>query len=378
MKRATGLVWHELLMWHDTTALAGFLKSGRGVVEPDEASESPASKRRIKNLLDVAGLTEKLTLIKPREASETELARVHAPAYLAKLKQMSAGDGGDACLGALGGDTPFGPGGYEIAALAAGGMLEAVDAIVAGKVANAYALVRPPGHHAVAAHGYGFCIFNHGALAARHAQAAHSLARVAIVDWDVHHGNGAESIFFEDPSVLTISIHQDNCYPANSGAVETIGAGAGEGANLNIPLPPGSGIGAYLAVMDRVVLPALDRFKPDFIIIASGFDAGAYDPQARMMLDGQTFAAMTTRILGAADALCGGRVLVTHEGGYHRPSVPFLAMALVEALSGEKGTVDDPFQPLIAGMAWQDLQPHQDAAITRAAANLARVPAPDA
>ncbi|MBN8999167.1 MAG: class II histone deacetylase, partial [Rhizobiales bacterium] len=192
MKRRTGLVWHELLMWHDTTALAGFLKSGRGVVEPDEASESPASKRRLKNLLDVAGLTEKLTIIRPREASAAELTRVHEPAYLAKLRAMSAGDGGDAALGAIGGDTPFGPGGYEIAALAAGGILAAVDAILAGTVDNAYALVRPPGHHAVAAHGYGFCIFNHGALAARHAQAVHGLERVAIVDWDVHHGNGTQ------------------------------------------------------------------------------------------------------------------------------------------------------------------------------------------
>jgi len=376
MTLPTGLVWHELLMWHDTTALAGFLKSGRGVIEPDEASESPASKRRLKNLLDVAGLTEKLAIVKPRPASEAELTRVHAPAYIEALKEMSAGDGGDACLGAIGGDTPFGPGGYEIAALAAGGLLEAVDAILGGKVANAYALVRPPGHHALAEHGYGFCIFNHGALAARHAQAAHGLKRVAIVDWDVHHGNGAESIFYEDPSVLTISVHQDSCYPGNSGGVDRVGAGAGAGFNLNIPLPPGSGIGAYLATMDRVVLPALARFRPDMIIVACGLDAGAYDPQARMMLDGATFAAMTKRILGAADELCAGRVLLTHEGGYHRPSVPFLGLAVIEALSGETGTIEDPFQPLIAGMAFQELQPHQDAAIARAEANVARMVEP--
>lgn len=368
----TGLVWDELLMWHDTSALAGFLQSGRGVVEPDEPSESAAGKRRIKNLLDVAGLTEQLMLIKPRPATEAELMRVHTRAYLEALKIMSAGNGGDAALGDPVGVTPFGPGGYEIAALAAGGILEAVDAVIERRVANVYALVRPPGHHAEAANGFGFCIFNHGALAARHAQSAHGLARVAIVDWDVHHGNGAEHIFWEDPSVLTLSIHQDNSYPPNSGAFDAIGAGAGEDYNWNIPLPPGSGIGAYLAVMDRVVVPVLQRFRPDLVIVASGLDAGAYDPQGRMMLSGSAFAAMTQTIMAVAKDICAGRVVMTHEGGYHRPSVPFLGMSIIEALSGLKGTVEDPFEPLVAGMAFQSLQPHQNAVIARAEARLRR------
>lgn len=363
MTRPTGLVWHELLMWHDTHALAGFMQSGRGVIEPDEPSESASGKRRIKNLLDVAGLTERLAPIKPRPATDAELQRVHHADYIARLKAMGDADGGDAALGDPVGVTPFGPGGHEIAALAAGGVIEAVDAIVTGRVANAYALLRPPGHHAEAARGFGFCIFNHGALAVRHAQLAHSLPRVAILDWDVHHGNGAEHIFWNDPSVLTISIHQDNLYPPNSGLAEATGGGAGLGFNLNLPLPPGCGSGAYLAAMDRVVLPALRRFRPDFIVVASGLDAGAYDPQARMMLDGATFAAMTRRVMAVADECCGGRLLLTHEGGYHRPSVPFLGMAVIEALSGLKGSVDDPFQPIIAGMAGQALQPHQDAAI---------------
>ncbi|MCX5494351.1 class II histone deacetylase [Kaistia dalseonensis] len=362
----TGLVWHELLMWHDTNLLAGFLKAGRGVVEPDEPSESAASKRRIKNLLDVAGLTEQLAWVKPRPATDAELTRVHAPAYLRALRKLSAGDGGDASLGAFGGDTPFGPGGFEIGILAAGGMLEAVDAIVEGRIANAYALVRPPGHHAVREHGFGFCMFNHGALAARHAQEKHGLKRIAIVDWDVHHGNGAEQIFWEDPSVFTLSIHQDGAYPPRSGPIDARGAGAGFGANLNVPLPPGSGVGAYEAVMDRVVIPALHRFKPDMIIVACGFDAGAYDPQARMMLHSDAFRGMTRRVMEAADTLCGGRLLLTHEGGYHRPSVPFYGLAVVEQLSGLKGTVEDIFVPMIEAMAYQALQPHQDAVIAAA------------
>jgi len=371
MTKPTGLVWHELLMWHDTHALAGFMQAGRGVIEPDEPSESAAGKRRIKNLLDVAGLTEQLHLIKPRPAREEELRRVHHADYITRLKAMSDADGGDAALGDPVGVTPFGPGGYEIAALAAGGILEAVDAIVEGRVANAYALVRPPGHHAEAARGFGFCIFNHGALAARHAQLAHGLGRVAILDWDVHHGNGAQSIFWTDPSVLTISIHQDNCYPPQSGMIDDFGAGPGSGFNLNVPLPAGSGSGAYLAAMDRVILPRLRAFAPDMIIVASGLDAGAYDPQGRMMLGGSAFAAMTRRVMDVAEDCCGGRLLLTHEGGYHRPSVPFLGLATIETLSGLKGSVEDPFEPIIAGMSGQDLQPHQDAAIRRVEARRA-------
>jgi acetoin utilization deacetylase AcuC-like enzyme len=365
-RQPTGLVWHELFMWHDTTALAGFLKSGCGVIEPDEPSESPASKRRVKNLLDVAGLTDHLVIIKPRPAIDAELALVHTAAYVATIKAMSAKDGGDASLGFPGGDTPFGPGGFNIAALAVGGLFEAVDAIVARRIDNAYALVRPPGHHAERDHGFGFCIFNNGALAARYAQTRHGLARVAIVDWDVHHGNGAEHLFWEDPSVLTISIHQDGAYPRGSGAMAARGGERAEGCNLNIPLPPGSGVGAYLATMERVLVPALHAFRPDMIVVACGFDAGAYDPQGRMLLHPEAFRTMTRQIMAAADELCGGRLLLCHEGGYHRPSVPFHGLAVIEELSGHKGTVNDPFTPLIAAMAFQELQPQQEVVIAQA------------
>ena len=252
---------------------------------------------------------------------------------------------------------------FDIAALAAGGIFEAVDAIVAGRVRNVYALVRPPGHHAESEHGFGFCIFNNGALAARYAQHRHKLPRIAIVDWDAHHGNGAEHIFWDDPTVLTISIHQDGAYPRGSGIASARGGGRAVGCNVNIPLPPGSGAGAYLAALERVVGPALRDFAPAMIVVACGFDAGAYDPMARMMLHPEAFGTMTRRIMAAADELCDGRVLMCHEGGYHRPSVPFHGLAVIEALSGHKGTVGDPFTPLIAAMSYQDLQPQQDAAI---------------
>jgi acetoin utilization deacetylase AcuC-like enzyme len=374
MRPPTGLVWHELLMWHDTAPLAGFLKSGRGIIEPDEPSESPAGKRRIKNLLDVAGLTDQLVAIVPRPATDAELERVHSAAYIATLKAMSDGDGGDASLGRMAGVTPFGGGGFDIAALAVGGMLAAVDAIVDGRVRNAYALIRPPGHHAERAHGFGFCIFNNGALAARHAQQRHGLGRIAIVDWDAHHGNGAEHIFWDEPDVLTISIHQDGAYPPGSGAIAARGGGAGEGTNINVPLPPGSGTGAYLATMERVVVPALRSFAPDMIIVACGFDAGAYDPQARMILHPEAFRTMTRQVMEVADGVCRGRLLLCHEGGYHRPSVPFHGLAVIEELSGLKGTVGDPFTPLIAAMAYQELQPHQDAVIRQVEWTIAQGP----
>src|ERR1700722_6346707 len=356
----TGFVWHELFMWHDTSPLAGMLPSGRGVLEPDEPAESPATKRRIKNLLDVAGVTEKLILVKPRPATVEELAAVHAGEYIAAIQAMSAASGGDARMDQALGETPFGPGGFEIAALAAGGALAALDAVMAGKVRNAYALVRPPGHHAESAHGFGFCIFNNAAIAARHAQRAHGMRRVAIVDWDAHHGNGAQHIFWADPSVLTISIHQDSAFPPGSGALTDIGEGPGIGYNLNIPLPPGSGTGAYRAAFERVIVPALRRFGPELILVPCGFDAGCFDPMSRMMLHSDCFRAMTRLMQAAAEEVCSGRLVLCHEGGYHKTSVPFCGLAVIEQLAGITSGMGDPFLPIIENYPFQELQPHQD------------------
>jgi acetoin utilization deacetylase AcuC-like enzyme len=362
----TGLVWHELFMWHDTSPMAGMLQSGRGIIEPDEPAESPATKRRIKNLLDVAGITEQLVPIKPRPATEEELAAVHDRRYIAAIKPMSAKSGGDARMDQPIGETPFGPGGFDIAALAAGGVIAAVDAVVAGTVRNAYALVRPPGHHAEAQHGFGFCMFNNGAIAARHAQRAHGLRRIAIVDWDAHHGNGAQHIFWTDPNVLTISIHQDGAFPPGSGPITDIGEGAGIGYNLNIPFPPGSGVGAYLAAFERVIVPALKRFGPELIIVPCGFDAGCFDPMSRMMLHSDCFRAMTSLVQTAAEELCAGRLVLCHEGGYHKTSVPFSGLAVIEQLSDIRSGMTDPFLPIIEKYPFQELQPHQDAVLRQA------------
>ena len=210
-------------MWHDTGSGASELPSG-GWLEPGEHAESPATKRRLKNLLDATGLTDDLVLLPPRAATVEELCRVHAPAYVERIRELSTGRGGDA-----GSEAPFGNGSFQIAQLAAGGTITAIDAVLDGTVDNAYALVRPPGHHALPDLGMGFCLFANVAVGVRHAQAARGLGRVAVVDWDVHHGNGTQAIFWDDPSVLAISLHQDGLYPARSGLLSETGAGAGTG-----------------------------------------------------------------------------------------------------------------------------------------------------
>jgi len=360
----TGLLWHERYMWHDTRSAGLFLPAG-GMLEPDEHAENPKTKRRMRNLLEVSGLMEKLEQLSPRAATEADLLRFHTRAYVDRIRELSAGAGGDA-----GEFTPFGPGSYEIALLSAGGCLAAVDAVVAGKVKNVYALVRPPGHHAEADRGRGFCIFANVALAAMHARAAHGLKRIAVVDWDVHHGNGTERAFWSDPSVLAISLHQDRYYPPETGAVGDVGDGEGRGYNLNVPLPPGSGSGAYRAAFDRVVLPALRAFRPEILFVASGFDAGATDPLGRMLLHSEVYREMTRDLVRVADEHCKGRLVLCHEGGYSTAYVPFCGLAVLEELSGIRTGVEDPFLPIFQGMGYQELQSHQDAAIRAAEANL--------
>lgn len=364
---STAFVFHELYLWHDTGNSALFFPPGL-TVQPGDHAENPETKRRMKNLLEVSGITDHLKMLKPRRATEDELARFHTRAHIDRIKRMSAEGGGDASE-----LTPFGPGSFEIAQLAAGGAIVAMDAVLSGGSKNAYALIRPPGHHALADLGMGFCLFGNAAVAIEHARAVHGLERVAVIDWDVHHGNGTQAAFFADPDVLTISIHQDNLFPAGSGALAERGEGAGFGLNLNVPLPPGCGNGAYLEAVGRVVLPALDRFRPDLVVVACGFDASGADPLGRMMVSSEGYRAMTALVMEAADRLCDGRVVMTHEGGYSAAYVPYCGLAVLEALSGVRAGIDDPFEPIIAGYGQQSLQPHQASAISAAAELLADI-----
>jgi acetoin utilization deacetylase AcuC-like enzyme len=361
---ATGFVFHELYLWHNTGTYAQVFPPGL-TIQPGEHAENPETKRRFRNLLEVSGLLDDLVPIKARPATEDEIARFHTRDYIARIKAMSDAGGGD--TGAL---TPFGQGSYEIALLSAGGAMALLDAVVSRRVRNGYALVRPPGHHAEAAQGMGFCLFGNVAVAILHGRAAHGLGRVATVDWDVHHGNGTQAAFYSDPQTLTISIHQDNLFPPNSGGLSEVGEGAGRGYNLNVPLPPGSGDGAYLATFERVVIPALRRFRPEMIVVPSGFDASGVDPLGNMMVTSEAYRALTRMLMEAADELCGGRLMMSHEGGYSQMYVPYCGLAVMETLVGRRTHVDDPWAPLMAQWGQQALQPHQDALIRQAEALL--------
>ena len=367
----TGYVYHELYAWHDTGSYTGMLPADHRIgLQPHQHFENADTKRRIHELVVASGLVDQLVRIAPRKATDAEILLVHSEEHLRRMVRLSeldrGGDTGD-------GGSPFGKGGVEIARLAAGGVIRAVESVVDGAVSNAYALVRPPGHHAVRDRGMGFCMFGNLAIAAKAVRASRGVARIAVVDWDVHHGNGTQAAFVDDPDTLTISVHQDRVFPPDSGHLHERGEGRGRGYALNVPLPPGTGNGGYGEVMRRVVVPALHRFRPDLILVASGFDANAVDPLARQMVTSSGYRTMTRMLLDAADELCGGRVAMSHEGGYNPVYVPFCGLAVIEALAGVTEPFADPFEPNFGNQGQQELQPHQAALLDRAAALLADI-----
>ncbi|RNH99709.1 class II histone deacetylase [Micromonospora aurantiaca] len=370
---ATGFMTHTLFFWHDTGTAALMLPADplHGV-EPDRHVESGRTKRRGYELLDVTGLLDTMRRVPARPASIGELLRVHTDAYVQRVTDASAhprgGDAGD-------GFTPLGQGSAEIARLAAGGVLELVTAVASGVVSNGYALVRPPGHHATADTGMGFCVFNNAALAARHAQVELGLDRIAIVDLDTHHGNGTQSIFWTDPNVLHISIHEAGSFPPDSGWIEETGTDAGEGYTLNIPLPLGSGHAAWLYAMHQVVLPALQRFQPELIIVPVGYDGGCFEPLARQALVVDSYRQMATLLTRAADRLCDGRVVAISEGGYSSGMAPWCGVGFVEGLTGRTGNLSDPYAGITAGYAAAPMLPHQQNVIDRAARLVPRITA---
>ncbi|HSI15187.1 MAG TPA: histone deacetylase [Chthoniobacter sp.] len=290
--------------------------------------ESPARFDAVMEGLQRAGLLERLLRLPPRAVTGADFELAHEVDYLRRAEQDI--HSGASQLGT--GDTTICEDSWEAAGLAVGCALAAVDAVMEGKAANAFCAVRPPGHHATADRGMGFCILNNVAIAARHAQRRHGIERVLIVDWDVHHGNGTQDIFYEDGSVFFFSTHQSPWYPGTGRASET-GAGAGKGTTLNCPLPAGSGRAEIFAAFEKQLLPAMEKFRPEFVLISAGFDSRAGDPLGDFLLTDTDFADLTKIVLGIADQYAKSRVVSLLEGGYNLSGLGSAATAHVKALS---------------------------------------------
>jgi acetoin utilization deacetylase AcuC-like enzyme len=270
-----------------------------------------------------------------------QLRRVHRPALIERIRQISAAGGGF-----LGVDTYLTPTSYEAATLAAGSCCAAVDEVMTGVAGNGLVVARPPGHHAESGHTSGFCLFNNVAMAARQAQAEHGAGRVAIVDFDVHHGNGTQEIFYEDDTVLFISTHLYGPYfYPGTGAMGEVGHGRGRGYTLNVPLPARVGDTGYEQLFDQVIGPKVAAFKPDLLLVSAGFDAHWADPLASAGLSLTGYAAMCRRLLQMADDLCQGRILFILEGGYLLDALAYGVLNLVHSLRG-RDRVLDPLGPL--------------------------------
>lgn len=308
----TGLVYDPQYLEHDM---------GHG------HPESPDRLRAIVARLEQSGLMARLRRLTPRPAEDEWITHVHSPQYVDLLKQRRPTQG----RVQLDPDTSMSPGSLPAAYLAAGGALAACDALMRGEVQHAFCAVRPPGHHAEQGRAMGFCLFNNVAIAARYVQKRHGLSRVLIVDWDVHHGNGTQHTFEDDPSLLFFSTHQYPHYPGTGRATEA-GRGAGEGLTINVPMTAGEGDEDYIDVFERVLVPAADQFRPELVIISAGFDAHRDDPLANMALTEAGYAALTGIVAAIAARHSQRRILSCLEGGYNLTALAASVEAHVRAL----------------------------------------------
>lgn len=282
----------------------------------------------IQQAISKADLTGRLHPVAPRPASEHSLLAVHSPELLRRLRQMASYGGGQ-----FDADTYVTADSWDAATLAAGAAIGAVECVLEGRFQNAFALVRPPGHHATPGRAMGFCLLNNIAIAARHALDHFGLERVAIVDYDVHHGNGTQDAFYAEPRVLFCSTHAGAFYPY-SGHIDEIGAGKAAGSTLNIPLPFGTGDQGYAIVFEQLIVPALRRFQPQLILVSSGYDSHWRDPLGPMTLSVQGFATLIRTLLKQADTLCGGRIVFVLEGGYDLDAIGACAVATLRLMLG--------------------------------------------
>jgi len=297
----------------------------------------PENARRLKHILstlETEGVSARLGLLEPRPATLEELQQVHTPAHIERVQHVAEGGGGH-----LDPDTYVSPHSFEAAVMAAGGLVRLVEAVIAGQAANGFALVRPPGHHATATRAMGFCLFNNVAVATRAALAEERVKRILIADFDVHHGNGTQDAFADDPSVFYFSTHQYPYYPGTGHWSET-GTGAGAGTVLNVPLPAGVGDSGYAQIFNELAWPLAGRFRPDIILVSAGYDAHWSDPLAQMNLSLSGYAWLQQELVRMAEQLCNGRIVFTLEGGYQLDVLAFGVLNGFYAMKGEDTTID--------------------------------------
>jgi len=288
--------------------------------------------------LEKTGLQQQLTPLKPRSASVEEISTVHNKQYITDIQNT-----GRKGAGWLDSDTVMSSESYQAAVYAAGGVIKATEAVMDGELDSAFALVRPPGHHATSQRAMGFCLFNNIAIAAKYALDKYKLERIMIIDFDVHHGNGTQQTFYDDPRVLYLSTHEYPFYPGTGGIEET-GSGAGEGTTVNIPLSAGCGDAEYLLVFDQIVTPIARRFKPGLILVSAGYDPHWADGLALMQLSVTGFAQMVNTIKGLAEELCAGHLVLTLEGGYNHTALAASVKATFDMLLGNPD-IEDPLGP---------------------------------
>jgi len=293
--------------------------------------ERPQRYDAVTQALTDTGLTKSMGHIAPRLATEDEIAACHSRGYIQTVKREIAAGAHELSTG----DTSVGPRTWEVALNAVGGVMNAVDAVASRKGVNAFCAVRPPGHHARPEQGMGFCVFNNIALGARYAQRKHGIERVLIADWDVHHGNGTQDIFYEDGSVFFFSVHQSPWYPYTGRADET-GANRGVHCTMNCPFPAGSGREQILGAFRHKLKPAADDFKPDLVMISAGFDSRKDDPLGEFTLGDEDFAELTSLLLEVADKHAGGRLVSVLEGGYNLKGLASAATAHVKSLASAR------------------------------------------
>lgn len=313
-------------------------------LEHDNGFGHPERPERLETSLEMmnkTGLAEQVKMVSPRDATVEEINLVHPMNYIEKVQRMAQSGGGW-----LDGDTAVSPGTFAAALKSAGAGLEGLQMLFSGEASNGFGLVRPPGHHATANRGMGFCIFNNNAITSRCAMEYYGISRIFILDWDAHHGNGLEDIFYEDGRVLYISLHQYPHYPG-TGTYREVGEGAGEGFNVNFPFPAFTGEDVYLAAFDQVILPIARQYQPELVLVSAGYDGHFNDPLCSMLLTATSFSDMTARLMALAEECCGGKLLASLEGGYNLLGMAASVNNTIAVMAGDAGKLVEETEPLM-------------------------------